>query len=60
MWHHSLPNITRPIRPENKLKSSISLSNIVTLLIFAAILGTAVIAFGGLTNSCDKGYPCQI
>ncbi len=60
MWHHCMPNVVRPIRPEKKIKKAIISANLVALLIFTAILGTAVIAFGGLTNSCEQGYPCML
>ena len=59
MWHHSLPNLVRPVRPEKSLNKMIFFSDTLALIILLVVVYTAVYAFGGLTNNCDT-YPCEL
>ena len=60
MWHHSLPALVRPVRPEKYINRMIFFSDIVALGILVLVILSAIMAFGGLENSCDTGYPCKI
>jgi len=59
MWHHSTPNIVRPIRPETSINKVLLLSNVLAYIITLIVTITAVIAYGNFTNSCTS-YPCKI
>ena len=60
MWHHSLPNLVRPVRPEKSINKMIFYAYILALSVMVIITFSAVWAFGGLKNSCDAAYPCEI
>ena len=60
MWHHSLPNLVRPVRPEKDINKMIFFSDLMVIVILLIVVYSAVFAFGGLTNSCDDSYPCEI
>jgi hypothetical protein len=60
MWHHSLPALVRPVRPEKNLNAMILSANTVAFTVIMIISITAVLAFGELTNDCKDHYPCKI
>ena len=59
IYHHSIPGIMYPVRPQNKLNRMFLISNIVGAILLCLEGQLAFWAFGGLTNDCTE-YPCKV
>ena len=63
IYHHSVPGIIYPVRPQKKLNTMFLIANIVGAASLWLEGHLAYMAFSGLSNECDdpKGtvYPCR-
>jgi len=57
IYHHSIPGIVYPVRPQKKVRGMLLTANIVGAILLALEGQLAFWAFGGLTNNC-KTFPC--
>lgn len=65
IYHHSIPGIIYPIRPQTGLSTMFLTANIVASILLFTEGILAYLAFSGLTNSCtpDEGpseFPCAV
>ena len=63
IYHHSVPGIIYPIRPQSKIKQMFLIANIVGALLLFAEAQLAWTAFSGLPNKCDAEpavFPCAV
>jgi len=66
IYHHSIPGIIYPIRPQTNLGKMFLTSNIVASILLFTEGMLAYLAFSGLTNSCtppppaQTEFPCQV
>ena len=60
IYHHSIPGIMYPIRPQQAVGKMFLTSNIVAscLLFLEGFL--AYMAFSGINHDCSEGYPCSV
>jgi amino acid permease len=57
IYHHSIPGIIYPVRPQSKVRPMLLTANIIGACLLALEGQLAFWAFGGLTNNCDT-FPC--
>lgn len=63
IYHHSVPGIIYPIRPQSKVRNMFWIANIVGAVLLILEVQLAWFAFSGLTNPCDADpavFPCAI
>ncbi len=65
IYHHSIPGIIYPIRPQSAVGKMFLSANIIASILLFAEGFLAYLAFSGLPNSCkpkvgDTEFPCQV
>ena len=64
IYHHSIPGIMYPVRPQKKLGSMFLIANIVGAIALALEGQLAFMAFSGLPNECNDPhgttFPCKV
>jgi len=61
IYHHSIPGIMYPVRPQAAVPRMFLTANIVAAILLFLEGGMAYLAFSGLPNSCSSGiYPCKV
>ena len=57
IYHHSIPGIVYPVRPQSAVNSMFLKANVIGACLLALEGQLAFWAFGGLTNECTS-FPC--
>ena len=64
IYHHSIPGIMYPVRPQKKIGNMFLIANIVGAIALTLEAQLGFMAFSGLPNECDaKGetvFPCRV
>jgi len=63
IYHHSIPGIIYPIRPQKSIKNMFLIANFTGAVLLFIEGQLAWFAFSGLSNSCDAGdveFPCAV
>jgi len=60
IYHHSIPGIIRPVRPQTSVKSMFLYANIVGAFLLAMEGQLAFWAFSGIDHGCSVGFPCSV
>jgi len=59
IYHHSIPGIISPVRPQKGINNMFIISNIIGTILLIIEGQLAVWAFGSLTNDCTT-FPCRV
>eukprot|EP00826_Nyctotherus_ovalis_P021729 TRINITY_DN1706_c0_g1_i7.p2 TRINITY_DN1706_c0_g1~~TRINITY_DN1706_c0_g1_i7.p2 ORF type:complete len:342 (-),score=81.12 TRINITY_DN1706_c0_g1_i7:543-1568(-) len=58
-WHHTVPGLIYPLRPQSYANPTVTASYVLQGLLLIIHSGLAVLAFGNRTNECST-FPCKI
>jgi len=58
-WHHSVPGLIYPLRPQSYVNSTVTASYVLQGIILVIHTGLAIFAFSDRTNDCNT-FPCKI